>query len=186
MSVVERVCVCMCPCWEIGFWSWDSKRATSCCLLPMWNNGTKFIRPGVIHQRLSSLLFPANAHHFLSSSLFGVNISLTAIISTATAGGTRADNSPEACILRIRQAMTRLLEINLGELLFPWPPKLHFYYLLRNAGQTVTIVSFTQTSIHATVRVNMQWVLWLPLIILGFINHMLAGGYLASEKKNSS
>lgn len=79
--------------------------------------------------------------------------------------------------------MTRLLEINLGELLFPWPPKLHFHYLLRNAGQTAAIVSFTQTSIRATVRVNMQWMLWLPLIILGFINHTLAGGHLASEKK---
>lgn len=118
----------------------------------------------------------------MSSSLFGVNISLTAIISTATAGGTRADNSPGACILRIRQAISRLLEINPGELLFLWPPKLHFHYLLRNAGQTSAIVSFTQKSIRATARVNGQWPLWLWLIIWGFINQMLAGGQVASKK----
>lgn len=52
----------------------------------------------------------------------GVNISLAAIISTpvtkATAIRTWADKSPVVSILWIRQEMTRLLEINPGELLF--------------------------------------------------------------------
>lgn len=136
------------------------------------------------HRQLPPLLLPSKAHPFLSSSLLGVNISLTAIISVATAGGTRADNSPRACILRIRQAISRLLEINPGELLFLWPPKLHFHYLLRNAGQMSAIVSFTQTSIRATARVNGQWARWLWLIIWGFINYTLAGGQVASKKND--
>lgn len=69
------------------------------CLLPTPNKRTILIRRGWG----SSLVSLANAHHFLTSFLFRVNISLTAIISTAittaTASGTRVDLSPQPASL---------------------------------------------------------------------------------------
>ncbi len=99
-----KVCVLMsaadCVCWiclhvEIGFTSSKGRGRAAC----YWRRITEQYWSGRGHPLpILSLVFPANAHHFLSSSLFGVNISLTAIISTlvttATASGTRADNSP--------------------------------------------------------------------------------------------
>lgn len=101
-------------------WIFDPPSQRNCVTtlatnVDQWNqmNQARFI-----HRQLPPLHFPSKVHPFLSSFLFGVNISLTAIISTATASGTSADNSPGACILRIRLAVSRLLEINPGELLF--------------------------------------------------------------------